>query len=512
MRLMTRIAVHSALAAFAFSLAAAGPALAQTAPGPSPTPSPAPSPFTYSGYVRSYYFTRQNASSYVKTNSQFNQASLNTGVSLHAAYQFAPNWSIGGTYLYADPLNGCGDPKAHINPASPCYKSRKFTGVQGGTNPDDTLPGYRLSTLYEAYLQYKDPTLAVKLGDQLFVTPWANASDSRIKPMAFQGGDASYKFNGNWSGEVAYMDRFEDRVQSDFVNSNLLTQNGSYPDAPGVPNTGIPKGGVVTTGGFGYAHLGYTASRVTANLHYYAFADVANAVWGDAKYSWATYAKPFVALQGGTESSSGRAVVGKIASQIVGVQAGFSPWKNVDLAVSYNYIPLKSDTVTLPAGTACGTNHLLTGTLQYFLPSGGTPDCVPNANGTATVYYGGWASPYTDSLATDPLFTTSISQGMADRRSPGSGVKVAGTFSLFNKRIKFIASHAWYAYGNSAAGIAPTQETNFDATYYFSPLGKGPYHGFSLRHRYAERTQQNTAAFGGLPLFRYNRTQLEYDF
>lgn len=512
MRSMKRFAVHTLLAALALVISAAASAHAQTAPAASPTPSPAPSPFTYSGYVRSYYFTRQNASSYVKTNSQFNQASFNTGISLHAAYQFSPNWSVGGTYLYADPLNGCANPATHLDPTSPCYKSRKFTSPAGGTNPDDTLPGFRLSTLYEAFLQYKDPSLALKLGDQLFTTPWANTSDSRIKPMAFRGGDATYKFSSNWSGELAYMTRFEDRTQSDFLNSDLLAQNGSFPDAPGVGNTGIPKGGVASTNGFGYARIGYAAANLTANAHYYAFSDIANALWADAKYSWKTYAKPFVALQGGTESSTGRAIVGKIASQVFGVQAGITPWKNVDLAISYNYIPQKSDTIALPAGATCSTHDMIGGTLQYFLPSGGTPNCHTNSNGTTTVYYGGWASPYTDSYATDPLFTTTISQGMADRRSPGSAVKIAGTFTLFNSRIKFIAAHAWYAYGNATAGVAPTQETNFDGTYYFNPVGKGPYHGFSLRHRYAERTQQYTAVYGGLPLFRYNRTQLEYDF
>lgn len=512
MQSMKRFAAHTFAAALLLAASAAGTAVAQTAPSPSPAPTPTANPFTFGGFARSYYFTRQNASSFVKTNSQFNQASLNTGLALHAAYRFARDWSIGGTYLYADPLNGCGDPAAHIEPASPCYKGRKFVTPQGGTNPDDTLPGFRLSTLYEAYLQYKDPALTVKLGDQLFTSPWAQPSDTRIKPMAFQGGDATYKFNGSWSGEIAYMDRFEDRVQSDFINSDLLAQNGAYPDAPGVSNTGIPKGGVASTNGFGYARAGYAAGNASANLYYYGFADVANAVWADAKYGWSAPVKPYIALQGGTESSAGRAIVGKIASQVFGVQAGFTPWKNVDIAVSYDYVPTKSDTLTLPAAASCGANDEIAGTLPYFLPSGGTPNCHKNADGTTTVYYGGWASPYTDSLATDPLFTTTISQGMADRRSPGSAVKVSGTFSLFDKRIKFIAAHAWYAYGNETAGIAPAQETNFDATYYFSPVGKGAYHGFSLRHRYAERTQQNTAFYGGLPLFRYNRTQLEYDF
>ncbi len=399
-------------------------------------------------------------------------------------------------------------------PRADCYHARKFTGPVGGTNPDDTLPGFTLSTLYEAYLQYKDPTLYAKIGNQVITTPWANASDSRIKPQAFQGADVAYKFTPHWTGELAYMTRFEDRSSSNFSNTTLLTETtlpstnygGAAANIIPTPFTSI------TTSGFGYGRIGYSAADLSGNLHYYAFENIANAFWGDIKYAWKGSIKPYVALQGGSETNSGSAVIGKIDSQVFGVQGGISPWNNVELAISYDYIPQKSDTIVLPAGTKCGANHEISGLLPYFLPAGGTANCVPSAGATTTVYYGGWASPYTDSTATDPLFTTSISQGMVDRRSPGSSGKISGTFYTLQKRLRFIASRAWYAYGNGTSGVSPTQETNFNVTYFFNNVGKGPYRGFSLRHRYAERTQGYTSVYGGLPDFKYNRTQLEYDF
>jgi hypothetical protein len=481
---------------------------------PTPAPTATPPPVTYSGYLRSFYFTRQNASGYTKPFTAFNQAAFNTAVSIHAAYAFAPNWSIGGTYLYADPLNNCADPKSHVDTLSPCYRSRTFDNATGGTNPDDTLPDFRLSTLYEAYVQYKDPTLYLKLGDQVINTPWANASDSRLKPVAFQGGDVSYNFSSKWTGELMYMARFEDRASSDFTNTTLLTETtlpsanygGAEPDVIATPFTAI------TNSGFGYARLGYASGAFVANLHYYMFADIANAFWGDAKYTWKSYAKPFIALQGGSETNTGSAIIGKINSQILGIQGGISPWNNVDLTIGYDYIPQKSDTITLPTGTTCGSNNQIKGLLPYFLPGGGTTNCFNNPNGTTNVYYGGWASPYTDSYATDILFNTMISQGMVDRRSPGQGVKISGTFYTFEKRVRLIVAHAWWDYGNGTSGVSPTQETDIDGTYYFNKVGKGAYHGFSLRHRYAERVQAFTSAFGGAPLFKYNRTQLEYDF
>ena len=52
---------------------------------------------------------------------------------------------------------------------------------------------------------------------------------------------------------------------------------------------------------------------------------------------------------------------------------------------------------------------------------------------------------------------------------------------------------------------------DFDTQYFFNKLPKGgSYRGFSLRYRYAARSQQFAPA-GVAPLFKYNRFQAEYD-
>ena len=415
---------HLAYAAFAIAAAAFWMPSAQAAP--SPKPSATPNPVSYGGYVRSFYFTRLN-NPQLTTKNPLNQASWNTAVSLHAAYTFGGNFSIGGSYLYANPLSGdCRSAASHAAGA-PCVKPNTGAMLEG-TNPDDTLPAFELSTLYEAYLQYKDPALYVKIGNQVINTPWANASDSRLKPVAFQGGDATYAFTKNWTGEAAYMNKFEGRADSQFLSSTLLTAT-KIADAPGAGgNLHVPNYSAITTNGFGYGRLGYTGGPLTANLHFYDFIDIASAVWFDGKYAWKGYGKPFIAVQAGSEQNSGAAVIGKINSQIAGVQAGYSPWSSVDLTLGYDYIPQKTDTLTLPAGVTCSSTGSIGGpaVFAYFLPSGGTPQCHANANGTASVYYGGWASPYTDSYATDQLFDTSISQGMIDRRSAGGTTSRTG--------------------------------------------------------------------------------------
>lgn len=519
-RLMTRALLLSACSVFC----AVGTASAATQATPAPTPAaPAPAaakkaanPFTYSGYLRAYYFTRMNSPS---ATGKLNQATYNNALSLHGAYKFNNSgFSLGATYLYANPFNGCGSPASHLGKASaanPCgLKSPMAFGVQP-TNFDDTLPGFELNTLYEAYLQYNDPHLFVRAGDQVINTPWANSSDSRLKPVAFQGGDLVYRFNRNWSAEAMYMDRFEDRVDSAFTNTTLLT--GEPADAGGLKSTTIiAPTDSITTSGFAYGRLGYTSGRFVSNLHLYAFANIANALWFDGHLGFADSAlKPFVAVQAGDEQSTGSAVLGAISSQVFGLQAGITPLHNLDLTIGYDNIPQKTATVTLPAGASCGANDEIsakTASVAYFLPTAGTTNCVNNANGTATLYYGGWASPYTDSYATDPLFTTSISQGMVDRRSPGQALKISAAFTTQNKRFHLIASQAFYGYGNSTSGVSPTQETDIDGQYFFSPVGKGPYHGLSLRERWANRVQEFTNLYGSIPNFVYNRIQLEYDF
>ncbi len=473
-----------------------------------PTAKKTPAPFSYRGYVRAYDFTRQNASG---STPGVNQQSFNAALNLHGDYRFTDSGlSVGASYLYANPLNNCSTAASHYTP--PCGGNKA-----PGLNPDDTLPGFSLSSLYEAYVAYGDKTTTGKLGYQVFNSPWANASDSRLKPVAFLGGDFTYKFNPNWVGELGYFNGFEDRASSQFFRSTLLTY--SPVDAPGytslVAANGAGKLTEVTNGGFFYGRIGYSGPKgapLAANLSYYGFANIANALWLDAKYPLTGSLKPFVAAQFGTETNSGAAQVGIISSQVFGLQGGLNPLPNVTVTLGYDHIPSKTATIaaTCPANHTLGSNK---GLANYFVAAGGTPNCIPGPTaGTAIVYYGGWASPYTDSYATDPLFTTSISQGMADRRAFGDGAKLAVTFTSDDKRFFATISRALYAYGNATVGVSPTQETDFDTMYYFNKLPKaGAYKGFTLRYRYAERTQTFTYA-GGLPLFKYNRFQAEYDF
>ena len=53
--------------------------------------------------------------------------------------------------------------------------------IPPNTNPDDTLPGFTLSTFYQAYAGYKANGFDGQGGNVLFNTPWAGPADTRLE-------------------------------------------------------------------------------------------------------------------------------------------------------------------------------------------------------------------------------------------------------------------------------------------------------------------------------------------
>jgi hypothetical protein len=541
---------------FALAETSATPAPATKVAQTTPAATPTPNPLTVSGYFRSYYFTRQNASNNPGAEFNFseskysstgvNQASLNNGIALHADYQFVNSgFFAGATYFYANPIAGpCTTAVSHEH-GMPCISQ-----TPPNTNPDDTLPGFAMSTFDEAYLGYKLAGFSGKLGDQIFNSAWAGPSDSRLKPNAFQGGDLAYTSPNGWSVEGADMWLYENRTSSTFNSETLLT---SYPaGSPGLPsNIYVPGGQGINTAGFAYGKLAYAPKDANYSVDgtFYGVSNLVTMFWGDGRYNFTQFGskyKPYIALQGGWENNNGNSYIGKIQSSDIGVQIGAQASKNVAVSLGFDDVPWKYDTIsTAYLGSAlnwtCSTSNdqlvsavknaagsrVVVSTLPYFLPTN-SGQCSQNANGTTTIGYGGWASPYTDSYATDPFFTTSISQGMPDRRSPGTSFKLTATYTSDNKKWVFLASDATYNYGNQFAPET-TNEWDLDGQYHFSAVTKAPYKGLILRYRYAQRSLSNTfcgassttcpgvptfgsSYLGGAPLFKYNRAQLEYDF
>jgi hypothetical protein len=504
-------------------------------------PAATPNPLKLGGYVRSYYFTRQNASNNPGTQYNFspgskynsngvNQASWSNGLAPHAEYDF-PNsgWIVGGTYFYSiAPTGPC------VVPANNAKGGLCVSQIPPSTNQDETLPPYTLSTFDEAYVKYKAYGWDGTLGNQLFNSPWANPADSRLKPASFEGGDLGYTSPSGWTVEGADMLAYENRTSSTFSRQTLLT---SYPSGNnGMPtNIIVPGGQGIDTNGFTYAKLGYanpSGEGIAVDGYFYNVSDLVNMWWGDGKYTFAGKWAPYIAVQGGTENNAGDSFVGKVDSQVFGAQIGLDPLPGLQFTAGYDQIPWHTDTVNLPSGVTCSnSNYQISAksTLAYFLPLNAAQCFTNTTTGQTQIEYGGWASPYTDNYDSDPLFTTNVTQGMADRRAPGSSEKVGLQYTTPNTKWVWIGTDAWYNYGNS---LAP-ENTNIwvlDGRYRFSHMpAHGPYRGLSIRDRYIYRTLSNTFCgaagtncpsgstlgapdFGGLPLFKYNRVQVEYDF
>jgi hypothetical protein len=452
--------------------------LITVAPSPAPRPS-ASDKILINGTIRAYEFYRTNE---VQNAANPNRQAFDFGGSLHFEYHRGDTpLYIATTYAGTYPFG--------------------LNGQQPENNPfvDNSLPGFALSTFDEVYIGYSNPYVQAKVGNQVINTPWANASDTRIKPVAFQGASFAVAAGKGLTLLFDDMDRFESRTSSTFGRDTLLTA-----PIPGAANALLPATAEIDTSGFVMGGATYQpVKQFEVALVDYRFDDIANMLYLQSQDNIAPQwpAGVTVGVQYVRESTDLSAVVGKIDNQTIGLQIGTTLAKNLTIAAAGDYAPWQHATV--PLASCAAATYLNTG---FFLPSGGTPSCVPNGNGTATIYYGGIASPYTDSYATDPLYTTSISQGMADRRSAGTSEKASATYQPFNRRLRLIVSEAWYNYGNGA-GPNLTREFNADATYFLNPVTSGVYHGLSVRYRYADRTQPT------LPFdFKYNRAQLEYDF
>jgi len=465
------------------SAAAAQPApsstpIPQQVPAPTATTTPHPSGpipglpgLTINGTLRAYDFARENQ---VQNAANPNRTAFNFGGSLHLDYALRHTpLHVATTYFGAYPFGANG-----LRP-------------QRNGQIDNTVPGFAMSTFDEAYLRYKDTRTSVTAGDQVINTPWTPTSDTRLKPVAFQGLDASYAFGPYLALGVSRMIRFEGRTSSAFDRNTLLTSQAA----------GQPSYTPHNTSGFLLADLMIKPNKnVTASLNNYSFYDIANFFYGEVRGALAPDSpyNPTVAVQYVNEVSEGRRLIGRVLNNTYGVQLATNLNRNVLFQTGFDTAPVRYDTVAATSVTAAGRG--------IFLPAGGTPTAAALGGGVYRIAYGGIASPYSDSYATDPLFTTSISQGMADRHSPGTSYKAGLTFTPDNKRVRGIISEAYYDYGNEL-GSNRTYETNVDVTYFFSPVKKGAYKGLAFRERFADRQQPT------IPLdFKYIRTQLEYDF
>jgi hypothetical protein len=440
---------------------------------PAPTPTPLPGHLAVSGKVRGYDFQRLN---HVQNASNPNRHALEFSAIPHLDYHIGDTpLNIGYTYAGA---TGFG-----FNGPNPIVNGKV----------DNTLPGYPVNMpIHELYVQYKDNNNYVSAGDMELNYPWTPNSDSRVIPEAYQGIDSTFKLLDSLSFSATRIIRFEHRNSSEFESNTLLT--AAYPGAT------LDHYHAFTPGVLRLDLNFHPSPRLNISAENYEFYNLANLVYAEGKYGLAPYspANPYIAAQYVAENSLGTNQIGVVNNHTIGAQLGATVAKGLLFTVSTDIAPWDYAYVHASSATAA--------TGKYFVGGGGTGDSELVSPGLYKVAYGGIASPYTDSLGTDPLYTTQITQGMADRRSAGQSYKAAFVYTTPNKQFKLIADEAWFNYSNDISRDL-TSEFDVDGTYYFNKVRPGPYKGFFVRVRIAPRTQPN------LPYnFEYQRFQTEYDF
>ena len=346
-------------------------------------------------------------------------------------------------------------------------------------NPDSTLMGVKnqITTVGQLYLQYRQPLFMVRGGDQLLNTPWMGGSDSRVLPATYQAVLLQVNPIADLHVYAIREMAWKSRTSSNYFQNNLYYNSnwGGDESYGGQPFT-LPGTTTATTqkaSGTLMFGADYKANGLKARLWYYDFYRFANTYYGEATYTYKTGTgfDPFIGIQGMTQhlgssksffgqygvTSNGAG--GDVNSQVQGAKIG----------------------VNIPHGS--------------IFAAWDKVDYKANAFGGGVI-----VSPFTANYATDPLWTTSMIRGLVEL-GPGTGVKIKGTYKLFNDQLRVMA--AWAIYNTHYKG--KSTNTYGDITWFFH----GAYKGLSLRDRIEV---SNGKLANGSDKFVYNRVMAEYDF
>ena len=323
---------------------------------------------------------------------------------------------------------------------------------------DGTLAGYYgINTLGQAFVQYENRKVLVRAGDQSIASPWVNPSDSRMIPATYQGVLAAVKPIKGLTISAMRITRFKSRTSNHFSQTDLYNPR----NIGGTPTLarGTREPGTAAVG------VAYHGAGLKTGVWGYQFYNLAKMAYAQGSYTLPGTGsiKPFVGAQALRETGSGQQYLGQVDATVYGAVAGVK-YAGSQLSVGYDDLPAH-----------------------------------PGAFGNGDV-----VSPYTTGYATDPLYTTSMIQGMVDRKTTGHAVKIAATTFFLQHKLRLIASFAdYFNTVYSGYSSARTNEADLDLTYF---LG-GPLKGLSVRDR--------VGIAHNLPVIRrfvYNRIMVEYDF
>lgn len=300
-----------------------------------------------------------------------------------------------------------------------------YTAQDLGLNDSDHIKvnkrlGDDLEVLAESYISISAFDSALTVGRQKINSPLINAGDAFIVPFTFQGLSYINKGVSNFQFEFDYIDDIKNRNSSEFLGVGEWSTN----------RYGLED--VTSTSGTINFGATYKSSPVKVEAWLTRFSELFDSLYlrGDYHFAAGGEMKPFVGLQYVTQSDSGDSLLGKVDSNLFGVQAGASFGK-VKLVFGYN-------SVTEQKGAFKN---------------------------------GAFLAPY--SFSTSPIFTNNMLQTVENTDSGA-----AGKLTLFykpNGSVQLKVSHAQFDFDN----VVDRDATDFDLSYKFSGYAKG----LSLRWR-----------------------------
>ena len=197
--------------------------------------------------------------------------------------------------------------------------------------------GPDLSTLGEAYVQWRGRDFRVRAGNQALDAPFTATYDYRIIPQLYQGVSA------RWGDDTRFltamrMFRYKSRISESFDR----TTNYNREFEPFAPNTDAHTDGFWAVGAGDTVTAG--PAEFSGQAWYFEYKDYARMFYtegriAEAEGDW----RPFLGLQYIRETEDGRALVGEVDHHTYGAQLGVEHG-SLTATLNYDAIPSEPDT------------------------------------------------------------------------------------------------------------------------------------------------------------------------
>ncbi|WP_213879353.1 OprD family outer membrane porin [Pseudomonas sp. dw_358] len=263
-----------------------------------------------SGYVRSLYFSSHNA--FYERGKNQDTVSYGGELAFHSAVY--EGFSFGLSALV-----------------------QRGIGHDDNPNKVDSYLGPNVTSVGEAYLQWQRDKFRITVGDQRFDAPFTGTSDYRMVPQMFQGVSAYYGDSANFLTAFR-MYRFKS------VLDDSYSRHTSY--NPPIDSSAAGAGDEKTDGFWGVGGGKTWALKPVSfdgQAWYFKYLDYADMTYLQARAIRADgLVKPFVAVQYMHQDDDGKAILGKVDSNVYGVQLGIKV-NSVTASLGYDYIKPNSD-------------------------------------------------------------------------------------------------------------------------------------------------------------------------